>query len=142
MVLTLERAGFIRRQPASPAASKCSSGQNTSPNYYEPSSIRHNHCAAVLVAAATVAGAVGLARHPVSCANPGRFDAPAIGEPFIIGRLPADGTYIQRPKPESAATCLSGSLGGNAERDGVMFSRGGFARALSEINIAGHRAGR
>jgi len=36
MVLTLERAGFIRRQPASPAASKCSLIRNACPSYFYP----------------------------------------------------------------------------------------------------------
>ena len=75
MVLTIERAGFIRRQPSIARSIEVLVEPKHLPELLR--GIRHNHCAAVLVAAATVAGAVGLARHPVSCANPANFDAPA-----------------------------------------------------------------
>jgi hypothetical protein len=36
MVLTLEREGFIKRQPRSPAASNCSLIRNTCESYFDP----------------------------------------------------------------------------------------------------------
>jgi DNA-binding MarR family transcriptional regulator len=40
MVLTLERAGLIRRTPAQPAASNSSSNQRTSPSSAEPQTVK------------------------------------------------------------------------------------------------------
>src|SRR6266540_491275 len=53
MVLTLERAGFIR---GSPAPSKCSLIRITCQSYFDPRSTCQNHCAEVLAG-------VGVAKH-------------------------------------------------------------------------------
>jgi DNA-binding MarR family transcriptional regulator len=47
MVLTLERAGFIRRQPRVARSIEVLVDPK-SQNYFEPNSTCHNHCAAVL----------------------------------------------------------------------------------------------
>ena len=48
MALTLERAGFIRRQPSTPAAANSSLIPNSCLSYLIAGSMGQNHCAEVL----------------------------------------------------------------------------------------------
>jgi repressor LexA len=48
MVLTLERQGFIRRQPRQPAASNRWLIRNACQRYFDPDPTGHNHCDEVL----------------------------------------------------------------------------------------------